>query len=221
MWSGFNAMAHAGTWQALPRDIKDVIERNVTKYVRQQRQEQAVLNAELRNDFVRRGLVFNEVDQAAFRADFRPSMRPGRKSSAPSAGRWSRPKSAGSDNVRSRARQAGRERIAADRDTSDIQIAKMLNALQVRPAEATGAGSGYKAAGLRPEWPGRAGCSSDLTSAAPARDNGNWLALPGKSRASWRCWRRSGRKARASSSEVDRAAKNSRLSGTATGLRHP
>ena len=68
MWSGFNAMAHAGTWQALPRDIKDVIERNVTKYVRQQRQEQAVLNAELRNDFVRRGLVFNEVDQAAFRA---------------------------------------------------------------------------------------------------------------------------------------------------------
>jgi TRAP-type C4-dicarboxylate transport system substrate-binding protein len=68
MWSGFNAMAHAGTWQALPSDIKDVIERNVTKYVRQQRQEQAALNADLRNDFVRRGLVFNEVDQAAFRA---------------------------------------------------------------------------------------------------------------------------------------------------------
>ena len=68
MWSGFNAMAHRGTWQALPSDIKDVIERNVTKYVRQQRQDQAVLNADLRNDFVRRGLVFNDVDQAAFRA---------------------------------------------------------------------------------------------------------------------------------------------------------
>jgi TRAP-type transport system periplasmic protein len=68
MWSGFNAMANAATWQALPPDIKDVIERNVTKYVRQQRQEQAALNADLRNDFVRRGLVFNEVDQAAFRA---------------------------------------------------------------------------------------------------------------------------------------------------------
>ena len=68
MWSGFNAMANAATWKALPPDIKDVIERNVTKYVRQQRQDQAVLNAELRNDFVRRGLVFNEVDQAAFRA---------------------------------------------------------------------------------------------------------------------------------------------------------
>ena len=68
MWSGFNAMAHPATWNALPDDIKSVIERNVTKYVRQQRQDQAALNASLRDDFVKRGLVFNEVDQAAFRA---------------------------------------------------------------------------------------------------------------------------------------------------------
>jgi TRAP-type transport system periplasmic protein len=68
MWSGFNAMAHLATWNALPDDIRSVIERNVTKYVRQQRQEQAALNASLRDDFVKRGLVFNDVDQAAFRA---------------------------------------------------------------------------------------------------------------------------------------------------------
>jgi TRAP-type transport system periplasmic protein len=68
MWSGFNAMANLATWKALPGDIKSVIGRNVTKYVRQQRQEQAALNASLRDDFVKRGLVFNEVDQAAFRA---------------------------------------------------------------------------------------------------------------------------------------------------------
>lgn len=68
MWSGFNAMAHAATWKALPDDIKSVIGRNVTKYVRRQRQDQAALNASLRDDFARRGLVFNEVDQAAFRA---------------------------------------------------------------------------------------------------------------------------------------------------------
>jgi tripartite ATP-independent transporter DctP family solute receptor len=68
MWSGFNAMAHLGAWKALPDDLKGVIERNVAKYVRQQRQEQAALNASLREDFVKRGLVFNEVDQAAFRA---------------------------------------------------------------------------------------------------------------------------------------------------------
>ena len=68
MWSGFNAMAHPATWKSLPDDIKGVIERNVTKYVRQQRQDQAALNAGLRDDFVERGLVFNEVDQTAFRA---------------------------------------------------------------------------------------------------------------------------------------------------------
>jgi tripartite ATP-independent transporter DctP family solute receptor len=51
MWSGFNAMAHSAT-----------------KYVRQQRQDQAALNASLRDDFVKRGLAFNDVDQTAFRA---------------------------------------------------------------------------------------------------------------------------------------------------------
>jgi TRAP-type transport system periplasmic protein len=67
MWSGFNAMANLTTWKALPDDIRSTIERNFTKYVRAQRQEQAALNASLREDFVKRGLVFNEVDQAAFR----------------------------------------------------------------------------------------------------------------------------------------------------------
>jgi len=67
MWSGFNEMAHAATWKALPDDIKSVIERNVTRYVRQQRLDQAAVNAGLRDDFVKRGLKFNEVDQAAFR----------------------------------------------------------------------------------------------------------------------------------------------------------
>jgi tripartite ATP-independent transporter DctP family solute receptor len=68
MWSGFNAMANLATWNALPDDIKDVIERNITKYVHQQRQDQGAFNASLREDFARRGLVFNEVDQGAFRA---------------------------------------------------------------------------------------------------------------------------------------------------------
>jgi tripartite ATP-independent transporter DctP family solute receptor len=68
MWSGFNEMAHLATWKSLPDDVKGTIERNVTKYVRAQRQDQAALNTALRDDFVKRGLVFNEVDQAAFRA---------------------------------------------------------------------------------------------------------------------------------------------------------
>jgi TRAP-type C4-dicarboxylate transport system substrate-binding protein len=68
MWSGFNLMAHLPTWQKLPDDIKAVIERNATKYVRQQREDQGSLNAGLRQSFTERGLRFNEVDQGAFRA---------------------------------------------------------------------------------------------------------------------------------------------------------
>jgi len=68
MWSGFNLMAHLETWKALPADIKTVIERNATKYVRQQRIDQGERNASLRGDFEKRGLVFNDIDQAAFRA---------------------------------------------------------------------------------------------------------------------------------------------------------
>ena len=36
--------------------------------MRQQRRDQAAFNEALRTDFVKRGLVFNETDQAAFRA---------------------------------------------------------------------------------------------------------------------------------------------------------
>lgn len=68
MWSGFNLMSHLPTWQKLPDDIKTVIVRSATKYVRQQREDQGNLNARLRSDFATRGLVFNEVDQPAFRA---------------------------------------------------------------------------------------------------------------------------------------------------------
>jgi TRAP-type C4-dicarboxylate transport system substrate-binding protein len=68
MWSGFNLMAHLSTWRGLPDDIKAVIERNAAKYVRQQREDQGKLNASLRQSLAARGLVFNDVDQAAFRA---------------------------------------------------------------------------------------------------------------------------------------------------------
>jgi tripartite ATP-independent transporter DctP family solute receptor len=68
MWSGFNAMANLATWKSLPDEIKGTIERNFTKYVRAQRTDQEALNVALRQDFVKRGLVFNDIDQAAFRA---------------------------------------------------------------------------------------------------------------------------------------------------------
>ena len=68
MWSGFNLIAHLPTWQKLPADIQGVIDRNVTRYVRLQREDQQKMNDDMRGGLARRGLVFNEVNPAPFRA---------------------------------------------------------------------------------------------------------------------------------------------------------
>lgn len=67
MWAGFNELAHRPTWQRLPADVQQVIERNVEKYVRLQRQDQAAANARVGAELKARGLMFNEVDVAPFR----------------------------------------------------------------------------------------------------------------------------------------------------------
>jgi len=67
IWSGFNELAHLGTWRRLPADIQTIIERNVAKHVKLQRQRQATLNAELRTTLQRQGPVFNNVTQQPFR----------------------------------------------------------------------------------------------------------------------------------------------------------
>ena len=67
MWSGFNLLANLAAWKPLPGDIKSVIERNVTRYVRLQRIDQEAMNTNVRASLVKRGLVFNEVDAAPFR----------------------------------------------------------------------------------------------------------------------------------------------------------
>jgi tripartite ATP-independent transporter DctP family solute receptor len=68
MWSGFNLMANLGVWNALPDAIKGVIDRHVEQYVRLQRQDQETLNDDLRAGLAKRGLAFNDVPSAPFRA---------------------------------------------------------------------------------------------------------------------------------------------------------
>ena len=67
MWSGFNQMAHLPTWRRLPADIQQTIDRNVAKAVRLQRADQEAANGRLRAELTKRGLIFNDVDQAPFR----------------------------------------------------------------------------------------------------------------------------------------------------------
>jgi tripartite ATP-independent transporter DctP family solute receptor len=72
IWSGFNELAHLPTWKRLPDDIKGVIERNVAKHARLQRQEQTALNARLRTELAQQGPIFNDVDQGPFKRQLGP-----------------------------------------------------------------------------------------------------------------------------------------------------
>jgi tripartite ATP-independent transporter DctP family solute receptor len=67
MWSGFNQMAHLPTWRTLPQDVQAIIERQVGRAVRLQRADQEAANGSLRAQLEKRGLIFNDVDQAPFR----------------------------------------------------------------------------------------------------------------------------------------------------------
>ena len=72
MWSGFNLMANGALWRRLPDDIQATIERNAATFVRLQRDDQGRFNAGLRTSLAERGMIFNEVDQAPFRARMAP-----------------------------------------------------------------------------------------------------------------------------------------------------
>ncbi len=67
MWSGFNLLAHVPTWQRIPADLQAVIDRNVAKYVKLQRQDQIAANMRLRTELAARGLEFNTPDPAPFK----------------------------------------------------------------------------------------------------------------------------------------------------------
>ena len=67
MWSGFNLLANQSAWTRLPGDLTAVIDRNVRKHVRLQREDQERMNIRLRAELARRGLVFNDIDPAPFR----------------------------------------------------------------------------------------------------------------------------------------------------------
>jgi tripartite ATP-independent transporter DctP family solute receptor len=66
-WSGFNLIANLKLWERFPADLQTVIERNVVKFVRQQREELTALNTEFRTKLATQGLTFNDADTTSFR----------------------------------------------------------------------------------------------------------------------------------------------------------
>ena len=67
-WTGFNLVANLKLWRSLPSDLQGIIERNVMKYARLQRADNASLNSELRTKLAQRGMIFNEAETSSFRS---------------------------------------------------------------------------------------------------------------------------------------------------------
>ena len=67
VWSGFNLYGNLGFWQALPADVQEIVQRNVAKFVADQRAHVRALNRELEGRLAARGMRFYAADTAGFR----------------------------------------------------------------------------------------------------------------------------------------------------------
>jgi TRAP-type C4-dicarboxylate transport system substrate-binding protein len=67
-WSGFTLLANAARWQALPRDLQRIFERNAEKFALLQRQDVAAINDAGAAALERLGMVVNTADTESFKA---------------------------------------------------------------------------------------------------------------------------------------------------------
>ncbi|GAC1331554.1 MAG: TRAP transporter substrate-binding protein [Beijerinckiaceae bacterium] len=68
MWDGFWLLANGKVWASIPDNLKAIITKNVNASAVTQREDVAKLNDSLESTLTSKGLVFNKVDTAAFRA---------------------------------------------------------------------------------------------------------------------------------------------------------
>lgn len=71
MWDGFWILANRANWEALPKDIQDIVSKNINVAGVNQRADVEKLNATLREQLTARGMKFNDVDAAKFRDKLR------------------------------------------------------------------------------------------------------------------------------------------------------
>jgi tripartite ATP-independent transporter DctP family solute receptor len=71
MWDGFWTLANGRIWAALPKDLQDIVERNIDAAAKQERDDVRALNASLQGALTQKGMVFNGTDPAKFRATLR------------------------------------------------------------------------------------------------------------------------------------------------------
>ncbi|MFH6786335.1 MULTISPECIES: TRAP transporter substrate-binding protein [Methylobacterium] len=67
MWDGFWVLANRKAWERIPPNLRDILERNINEEALVQRREVEHMNATLQSKLQTLGLLFYEVENAAFR----------------------------------------------------------------------------------------------------------------------------------------------------------
>jgi tripartite ATP-independent transporter DctP family solute receptor len=71
MWDGFWTLANARAWASLPKDLQEIIERNLNEAAVQERADVRALNDSLQGELTQKGMAFNKTDAEKFRAALR------------------------------------------------------------------------------------------------------------------------------------------------------
>jgi tripartite ATP-independent transporter DctP family solute receptor len=71
MWDGFWTLANGRVWGALPKDLQDIVERNLNAAAKLEREDVRALNASLQGALTGKGMAFNATDPQIFRAALR------------------------------------------------------------------------------------------------------------------------------------------------------
>jgi tripartite ATP-independent transporter DctP family solute receptor len=72
MWAGYWMLANGEAWNALPPDVRAIVQRENARFATRQRRDVALLNDSLADKLQRRGLAFNAADRGSFRARLAP-----------------------------------------------------------------------------------------------------------------------------------------------------
>jgi tripartite ATP-independent transporter DctP family solute receptor len=68
MWDGYWCLANTRAFERMPKDLQEIVARNINQAALEQRKENLRLNQSLQVDLEKKGLVFNKPDPASFRS---------------------------------------------------------------------------------------------------------------------------------------------------------
>jgi tripartite ATP-independent transporter DctP family solute receptor len=71
MWDGFWTLANSAAWNGLPKDLQEIVARNVNAAARKEREDIAKLNDTVQAGLTQKGMVFNQTDAEKFRTALR------------------------------------------------------------------------------------------------------------------------------------------------------